>query len=160
MPKIEIPNLPEVPSYVIEDREVAEYLEKLREIIELLLGRTEGLLGQALISVQGKQTTKDIATDYNITTDDLGKSLRSFGPNDLTWSLPALTTDHDGYRLTVIKGHVGDLQLMAPDNYSIGASSTHIINTTANQDETVTLEYHHGLKKYQVISDFGTWTNI
>jgi len=159
--KLEIPNLPDVPynaQFIKDHYEMYEYFQKIKEMFDTMLGRNE-LSSSSLIPVQGKQDVKRVTGDYVVSTNDLGKSLRTWGPNEITVTLPSVNTDYDGYRITIIKGNTGILRIQVTGDRYVEESALggHIECSSNDKDEVITFEYVHLFKRWVVIGEHG-WT--
>jgi len=104
--------------------------------------------------------TAVVHTDsYELTLSDLGKSHKMNSSADKIFTLPAATSDYDGYRVTFIKMNTGKLtiQVATGDYVHDSSVSGTIYNASGATYATLTLEWNNTNQKWYKISSAETW---
>jgi hypothetical protein len=113
------------------------------------------------METRAKKRGPDVATktdNYNVTTDDFGKSLRMNSVADKAFTLCSVGANEDGVRITFVKQGTGKVTINAADvDYIHDSSATGTIYSTSDY-ATITLEYVHGMIRWVIISAVGAWT--
>ena len=100
--------------------------------------------------------------DYTVTTSDFGKTIRMNSADDKTFSLPSLTSAHDGKRITLGKINTGKVTIDGADTDKVGDSGAGdaIYNDVATElFANVTLEYCHATTTWNIIGGHGLWVS-
>lgn len=103
-------------------------------------------------------TTQTKTDDYNVTTSDLGQSLRMNSASDKTFYLPPMGSSEDGGRITFIKQGSGKMTLDAADSDCIDDSTAGGTIYTTSLYATITLEYVDSMTRWVIISAYGIFT--
>jgi len=104
--------------------------------------------------------TERFTTNYDISTNDFGKSLRMDSANDRIFTLSDSTSSEDGARVTCVKINSGKLTIQASglDCIADGDPGNSIYNDKPDEDyATITLEFVAIDNKWVVIGAHGTW---
>ena len=98
-----------------------------------------------------------VTDDYEITTANLGGTVRLNAATDKTLILPSVGADEDGKAIILMRIGAGNLTALASDSDTIGSSTATQVKS-GSALASITLQYTHSITAWVVLNGRGSWS--